>query len=427
MNKEKNRFKITQETLWSFTIILVNIFVFFGYLIPQRSAFLVITAVISLFFYLALYKKINKEVIKNNLLWIIILLIFFIQISYTYSIQLSTKFIITFGSTIIMKIVYDSIEVYLPEFDWKSKFIKVALVCSGIHVVATLLYNFYPDLINNINKIILTNYQYNNNVLQHYWQRLNPGICDDYGFNAFCNLMFVGLIICKFLTTKKMGLITALCLIGGILAMIIIGKRSHLLCLIIGTIICFFISFNKTSIQKKFLVVVGVTIIGILIYQIALHVPATSILLTRLEQSQTTEGLLNGRENLYQYSIETFQEHPLIGIGIRGICAKYFGDGHNIYLQILAEMGIIGAFFVFIAFIYSLVKSIIIYLKTTDNLSKMNLLISIFIQIFFLINGITENPFYVESILILYLIIVSISNSFEKYDMPKNKIIGKTT
>ena len=60
------------------------------------------------------------------------------------------------------------------------------------------------DFIINFNKSILNSSAYGNNLLQH-WQGLNPGIADDYGFNAFCNLMFCGLMITKVLINKKIN------------------------------------------------------------------------------------------------------------------------------------------------------------------------------------------------------------------------------
>ena len=402
----KNKISINQKLLWNIIIVLINIFVFFGYLIPQRSAFLLVTAFISLIIYITLYKKIYKEVIRKNIVWLLILVFFFIQLLYTINFALSMKFIMTYGAVIIIKMVFDSISIVMPDYNWKNNFLKTAIFCSGIHVLATILYNCFPDFIIAINSKILTVTQYSYNKYQH-WQGLNPGICDDYGFNAFCNLTFTGLILCKFFSKKKLNFIIIACLICGLLAMAIIGKRGHLVCLILAAIICFFISFKDSSLKKRVGIIFGVIILATLTYYIISMVPATSIIIERLNQSKTVDGLLNGREIIYQHSIETFLENPIMGIGIRGVYAKYVMDGHNIYLQILAETGIIGSFLLFSCFIYYLIKSFIVHSKCINENTKYIILFSIFTQLFFLINGITENPFYIESILIFYLIITS--------------------
>lgn len=414
-----NRTKIKQEWIWELSIILVNIFVFFGYLIPQRSAFLLITSGIFFLIYILFNKKMYRKVINQNAIWLFLLFFLCIQLLYTIGFDLSLKFIMTFGSTLLMKIVYESLEYDLPNFDWKNKIIKYSLIFSGIHVICTLLYNFYPDLIINLNKSILNSGAYSHNALQH-WQGLNPGITDDYGFNAFCNLMFCGLMITKVLINKKIKFIDIILLIASIIAMIIIGKRGHLLCLAVGVIICFLLAFNKMPLKKRIMIIIGVILIGFATYYIALQIPATEILIKRLEQSQTTSGMLNGREGIYNFEIKKFKENMFLGIGIRGLGSYGVGDGHNIYLQLLCETGIICALFIFFQLLYNYIKSFKIYYK---NVEYRNLFMySIFVQTFFLVNGITENTFFVESILIYYLLITSFNNFKEVENYEKKNV-----
>ena len=401
--------KIKQEKIWTITMILVNIFVFFGYLVPSRSAFLLVIAGTSLILYLFLNRRIKTEVFRRNILWLAILIDLFFSLLFTINVSLSIKFIMTYGATLIMKLIYDSLELDNPDFKWKEKFLNIAFVCSGIHVITTLIYNLYPDIILKLNRTILTTQQYSYNLLQ-YTQGLNPGICDDYGFNAFCVLMFVGIILSKIFAKEKIKILDVILLIFGIITLIIIGKRGHLLCFAIGTVICFWLSFNKIPIYKKFTIIIGSILIVLAVYYVATKIPATAILITRLKQTQISGGALNGREIIYQHSIETFKDNFLFGIGIRGIYAKYLGDGHNIYLQILAELGIFGATIVFITFIRNIQKAIIEYLKKENKSNKYLIMFSIFCQIFFLVNGITENTFYVESILIFYMIITVFNN-----------------
>ena len=414
-----NRFKIKQEWLWELSIILVNIFVFFGYLIPQRSSFLLITSGAFFLLYILFNKKIYKKVIMQNTIWLFVLFFLCIQLLYTIGFDLSLKFIMTFGSTLLMKIVYESLEYDLPNFDWKNKILKYSLLFSGIHVICTLLYNFYPDFIINLNKSILNSSAYVNNLLQH-WQGLNPGIADDYGFNAFCNLMFCGLMITKVLINKKIKIFDIILLIASIISLIIIGKRGHLLCLAVGAIICFLIAFNKMPLKKRITIVVGVILIGFATYYVALQIPATEILIKRLEQSQTTSGMLNGREGIYNFEINKFNQNIFLGIGIRGLVSYGVGDGHNIYLQLLCETGIICASVIFVQLLYNYIKSFKLYYKNIEY--RRLFMYSIFVQTFFLVNGITENTFFVESILIYYLLITSFNNFKEVENYEKKNV-----
>lgn len=414
-----NRVGIKQEWIWEVSIILINIFVFFGYLIPQRSAFLLITSGVFFLIYILFNKKIYRKVINQNAIWLFVLFFLCIQLLYTVGFDLSLKFIMTFGATLLMKMVYESLEYDLPNFDWESKLLKYSLIFSGIHVICTLLYNFYPDLIINLNKSILNSSAYGNNLLQH-WQGLNPGITDDYGFNAFCNLTFCGLMITKVLTNKKIKSFDIILLIASLISLIIIGKRGHLLCLVVGVIICFLIAFNKMSLKKRITIIVGIILIGFATYYVALQIPATEILIKRLEQSQTTSGMLNGREGIYNFEVNKFNENIFLGIGIRGLLSLGAGDGHNIYLQLLCETGIICASVIFVQLLYNYIKSFKLYYKNIKY--RRTFMFSIFVQTFFLVNGITENTFFVESILIYYLLITSFNN-FKEVDNNEKKTI----
>ena len=414
-----NSFKIKQEWIWELSIILVNIFVFFGYLIPQRSAFLLITSGFFFLIYVLFNKKIYRIVINQNAIWLFVLFFLCIQLLYTVGFDLSLKFIMTFGATLLMKIVYESLEYDLLNFDWKNKFLKYSLIFSGIHVVSSLLYNFYPDLIINLNKSLLKSLALSTNLLQHS-QGLNPGITNDYGINAFYNLMFCGLMITKVLTSKKMKIFDIILLIASIISLIIIGKSNILLCFFIGVVICFLLAFNKMSLKKRIMIIVGVVLIGFATYYVALQIPATEILIKRLEQSQTTSGMLNGREGIYNFEIKKFKENMFLGIGIRGLLSLGAGDGHNIYLQLLCETGIICALFIFFQLLYNYIKSFKIYYKNVEY--RKLFMYSIFVQTFFLVNGITENPFFIESVLIYYLLLTAFNNFREVINYEKKRI-----
>ena len=59
--------------------------------------------------------------------------------------------------------------------------------------------------------------------------------------------------------------------------------------------------------------------------------------------------LLTGRESFYSAQIEAIKNHVITGIGIRGV-HELIGnnDGHNIYLQVFAELGVFGIILVLI-------------------------------------------------------------------------------
>lgn len=118
--------------------------------------------------------------------------------------------------------------------------------------------------------------------------------------------------------------------------------------------------------------------------------------------------IFNGRLPLYTQAIQLFKENPLFGIGIKRfyLLNELNLDVHNVYLQLLAENGIIGFSIIIFSFIYMFFKT-----KGAINKSDNNSLIyiSLGIQLFFLLYALSGNTFYDVNMLYLYLILGSIS------------------
>lgn len=70
----------------------------------------------------------------------------------------------------------------------------------------------------------------------------------------------------------------------------------------------------------------------------------------------TSEGMNNGRNIVYEYAIEYFKSSPLFGLGIGGFEKRFFLDygsdsyPHQYFLQILCEFGITGTIIIFFMF-----------------------------------------------------------------------------
>ena len=286
-------------------------------------------------------------------------------------------------------------------------------------MIATFLTTINLNFILKLNKIILSPIAYNHNFSQNSFG-INAGICSDYGFNAFCILIFSVIALSRTFNDEKIKIKNLIFLISGIVALILTAKRGHILCFGFGAFVCYFFSLKKLEKKKKIAMFFGTILICTVTLILIIQIPATQVFMTRMINTTTIENALNGREKIYNRSLETIEEHLLFGVGIRGIYIKYGADGHNIYLQLLAELGILGAPIIFAAFIYCLKNCMTFYNKENDTEKRYILMTSLFGQLFFLINGITENTFYVEFILILYLILISFYGEGELDNCGKN-------
>jgi O-antigen ligase len=120
-----------------------------------------------------------------------------------------------------------------------------------------------------------------------------------------------------------------------------------------------------------------------------------------------------GREQLRVQAVEYFKSNPLLGIGwtnYKNLFLLRKTHVHNIYYQLLCESGIIGfAIFIFF-FISSFFRTIKkIALADDESFEYSWLLLSLYIQIYFLLYGISGNPLYDIEETILYFFAVGIS------------------
>ena len=121
-----------------------------------------------------------------------------------------------------------------------------------------------------------------------------------------------------------------------------------------------------------------------------------------------------GRDQLWNQAIDYFLQNPLTGIGwnnYKKIFTLRETHVHNIYLQLLCETGIIG----FLSFIVFFVRSLIISFKNL-KVSRNNsiefswILFSLYVQIYFLLYGLSGNPLYDVEEMILYFFAVGVGN-----------------
>lgn len=134
--------------------------------------------------------------------------------------------------------------------------------------------------------------------------------------------------------------------------------------------------------------------------------------------SDTSEDLTSNRDSLlWPIAQLMFIANPIFGHGLNtynsfvrdiysssdSVLSEWGTNGHNIYLQLTAETGILGAVLIFSLFLCLLIRSFKLYKKLKNPDDKQLCLISIGMQCVFLLVGITENSFYVTGELLTYL------------------------
>ena len=305
---------------------------------------------------------------------------------------------------------------------WIKPSLKLIYVFCGFYSVTTIIFNFkLAGVLENIAYIYRGFHPIDVGTLA------TAGFTRHYSHNGL--YIATGFIIaCSALLSKKSKmnlLVTSLFFIG----LLFTQKRGPLLAALISVILVYLIT-NNSKLSKKifvFLIGVAVTIVGVYVGYILF--PKLFAVIDRF----STDNLLTGRQYLWDEALDMFMECPLCGVGFRAYPHKMSVvidtikvtnlNAHNIYLQILAETGIIGFLCFMIPMLFSLINTLTFLRNNRMYLSErttMVLLFSSIMQLFFLVNGITENSLYDRVIYVPYLL--SVAYYISIYKSVKKKI-----
>ena len=305
-------------------------------------------------------------------------------------------------------------------------FIKYLYIESLIHVVATILRQIKPEMVDAICKRIMPASMY---ALQSAFINAaslngNLGITTQTGWNAFYLLIAFCISISYLLVKGEKRRWLYLCACGSsFVSILLTNKRSYLVATIV-VLILFFLLYGNIKISKKkfwsicgggIAIVVGAT----LAYRLIPELGNVFNKIVVLGSTGSLNTMSSGRINIYQNMIEKLAsiERILFGYGTGSTYVVMGIDGHNIYLQLLFENGILVA----LLFVYVFVRNILNAAKAVRGGIKENvefeecvmINFSFCIQIAFLIIGLLANPLYDTPMFFLYLVLVFLLNVFK--------------
>ena len=394
-------------------IILISLVAFSGSIEPlvQRRN-LIYIAMLGIMILMVLLRK-EKVKIGNilQLQWLFVLL--FLIFNLIYTIDISKLFVV-----ILQYVVFTFLIIINFKESFYENFQKIfLLICTilGIIVIITVFNkNFVTDNFS---------FLYSDFSIKAMTGRVEsnayPGLLGEVAYSAFAMNIGIALIISKYFSGKKLRIINWIQLLIFIIGVMLSFKRSLLLIPIFATIFLFLVSSTNEKLKKglTFLVIA----IGIVIAVINIF-PETLDTIGRLSNGNSENSGLNGREQLWGYAFEMFKKNPVLGLGFSSYTKYCYSQGfqwdyltHNIYIELLGETGIIG-FVLFIGlFILLFIKTLKV-LKLSKNKEEIGLInFSLFMQIVFLIYGLSGNPLYFPQQMIVYVIAISIiSNVLNK-------------
>lgn len=383
--------KINKDNLIIFFLFFISFFGFYNF---HVNIYIMCLATL-LIAILIKTQKINRNILyKDQWGYFFFLLVLIITALTSYDKIESFKYLTMFGT------------IYLCSFFSVNKnenaIKNIFIFLCWIEVICILLQSMGLNFINIFNEHVLPN-----DILSSMYNNYNvtgsfSGIAGDLPNIMFFSIMFfMYYFICYLIDLEKKSLIIS---ILGLISVFLCGKRSGLIILAISVFLIFLLNMyiEKKLNLKLLIVLLMICLLAIYILFFTrmgdLIVNKNSILIKNGDSS-------NGRFDLIKQMIEIFKVNPIFGIGSLAT-RKYYGSvlGHNIYIQVLSENGLIGLgallYMLLNNFNYSLKRLRIIETKK----EKEQCLFSIAIQVFFIIYGFFGNPLYGPVFLIPYII-----------------------
>lgn len=245
-----------------------------------------------------------------------------------------------------------------------------------------------------------------------HYSRSHSGFAREKAEAAF--IMNVGLVLVfsRLFSGKKFRFRDGVELLVLAFALVLTGKRMLFLC----PILCcaaLFLFFDRKGLLLKILPALLVSIC--VIYYVLSLFPDFRTVFDRFADQETMQTL-TGRTDLWELSFSMFREKPLFGMGLGAFNSYAYSQnaaalrgsyayGHNIYFELLGELGIVGFTLIFTALIMTFFGSIVI-LKQKDLSSdrRRRMIFSFSIQLICFIYGFTGNVLlYSQQIFIWYL------------------------
>ena len=377
------KMKIKDNIVINFNIILM----FFCYFFNLYTVLNILLIIDILF----LFKKKLKLSITSKLYFISIFIIVLIS-PFSYNASISFRFIYVLFCLGIIKILIEN-----AVFESK-KVLKFIYIVVFIHTFAVLLQYFYPSMINNFNHNFLRGNYYINYTL--FLNNSYAGITGQTGVAAFYISIFIGISFINFFYMKDHNkYLYLILLLLGFCALFLTVKRSFIL---INVIIILLILLLTKKINLK--TIIKILLILLLLFLIINKISILESLLNKIDILSQEDNISNGRNILWDGTFSLFKNNMFIGIGINNIELFLQEQTHNIYLQLLAEIGIVGMIPLIVFFVVSVVSNY----KLMKHSFNITILICLYIQMLFILYGIVGNDFYSQLFLFPYLFFIAI-------------------
>lgn len=390
-----------------FSILSLFIYSFWGYLLPDSISYWILLLVIGNIIFMTIAQKVMVFSRSQLIIIIIIIMLIILQIlMINFSIDSSTSLKVTLARSSILALG----ALLCTISNWYKNGIKIAMIFSTIHLTATIIAYFLPNIFSSIILNFIPN-SIGNEISLIMRSGVYSGITTQVARNAFYMSVGISILYIEIITRNRKIYISKYIFMSiFLLALLLTGKRGHLIANLFAMLVTSGVYAKIRGLSSGGKVIKIGLLLSILIVILIFVFPESAAPILRFIARQNGDQT-SGRIPLYINAIGLFKQRPLLGWG-SGSFAFLYGIGtHNIYLQLLAENGILGFLLFSSIIVFNLsntIKKLRLYCSSNTNDSNVYLLFSLYIQLFFIVYGITGNPLNDGFILIIYLTASSI-------------------
>lgn len=372
------------------------------------------TAVLAIAVAFCLNKKISLSPLVVS--WSFLTVWLAIGIIYSYDLK----------QTIVYTLFYACCIVFLF-IRWSGGFydflLKWFFIVSLIEAVSVILSLFIKDMIPRYFIFLIADpYDASDRIRSELAENSFSGLAGEKGEAAFMLCIGIAVVISWMMVKVENKHIISLIILFA--ALMLTGKRM-LFAIAVLILALFLLHQSKNGKVSMAVITLLVLVTGvILLYN---FIPQVGNLFIRFS-NVLTDSSMTGRAPLWACSIKMFQNHSAVGYGFASyntVASNLFGiqagfdnftrfsawtfNGHNVYLQILGETGIIG--FVLFAVMICISVSKIFSLRIFAGSHRQYTVLywfAVFVHIVILLDSITGNSFYTNNNLMVFVMTQSI-------------------
>lgn len=389
--KEKTSNLTNLYTIW------LSAYYFLLIVFPQFDMFLIITTIVINIMYLIFNSRVA---IKTNMFQnVFFIFIFWVAIGLFYTTE------ITYGHLrfiLFLVAAYLSIVNLVFLENWEKSLFKYMVIGNSILLSSGILQILSSPILNRINQIHLTSEHYFS-YLSYQTKNIIVGFTQNPAVIAFSISIVLFYLFIKIIYERNQlsKIIYVILFIIAYYLLFSTGKRIFLLISIIG--LCYLIlRIFGDNLQSKIKAIFLLIIIVLVFILFLFYTEIGQLLLLRTIDA---DDISTGRFDIYTILWKDFLDSPIIGNGTYSTKDVItLNNGHNIYIQVLRENGIIGMIPLLIMLIGNLFVTDKLIRNSKSDDDKVLLAMSISVQFLFILWGLTGNPLYDNYPLVAYIV-----------------------